>query len=1144
MSTSQSPLLSPSMKSTDQVDFIAPFSTYIQNAYQEDPSKYLGEINTLNKLRIDMTDAGNDLTGRDILYRYYGQLDLLDLRFPIDEKNIKISFNWYDAFTGVEVSQYSVAYEKACVIFNIATVCAKIAQSQNRFEPAQLKLSFNYLQCAAGLYNYINDNFLHAPSVDLSRDSIKAIVDIMLAQAQECFIEKVLMEKKKGSIVSKLAAQCSNMYSVAGDGMQEESVKGQFDKHWFEIVKIKAKYFQALAHYHKTLNDKSQKYGEDIAHLTVGETLAKEAYKAAQSFGSGGFFKSEDQTSASSALMECTKVLLNLLTERKVSSIKDNDLIYHDLVPNLDTLNPIEKVNATKQLAFADICQNGASDIPNIIGPDIFQKLVPLSVHESSSMYSEEKAKILRSQQNIVDAANQELQATLDSMNVVSTLDKLKKSLKNGMDNYGLHLPNEALGWCSKVRGEGAANIDELAGVVEVLKKRIAETMDECGLQLDKEQHDCETLRSKYLDKWTQPVSATLTSKMRQDLNQNRNTFEKAKSTDSQLFSRILDSQPVIDILKRPIEEVEAVFASKVLEQKESSTLIDGDGFNVLGEQVMIEKLEGLVHRLQLLKKERNEVLNELKEKIHNDDISSLLLLNKNRESQVFQAELVKFKTQTQKISNTLNQQKQLLSEASKEIEKLVQTSVTFKNLEKKESKIYLVLKEWKKGFDLYKEALEGLTNGVEFYSNLQEIIESLKKEIFKFVNNRTEERVLLIKRIDDQQAEIGQRVLKDQLYKLSINNPGATGSVTSNPATSPYVNNNYSVQSSNAKPAAALYPSLNGPLQGSYGNSTSPGGQQSYPSLNSLPQNYNQTSVSYPLQQTSISSPSTMQSTTSGPSNPSYYNLTHPQNYNNLNSQAYASNYSNTPRPDHPTSGPPASYPTSTSLHTFPTTTSYTNYSNAPSQGNNYAPAAPASTYPNNIPLQASSNHQHANQPPTQATYGGSSANQSYYQPNPTGYPVPQQQQPPYGNSNTGSNQINKQPYNSSLYENKQSLGGLPPAVPPKQASYSTYQQPVSQPLYQQGANASYQHHQNNAATLPQQHFSQPPMPPHSQQNYNYYQQSYNQQPPVQTQQHQQNYSIQQQQAHLQRPVYGVPPPSGNNYQNQQSSQQNGSLI
>ena len=93
--THLSPLLHVPTKRTDEVDFAPSFRAYIQSTYQDDPDKYANEIATLNRLRQDTRGAGKDVTGRDILYRYYGQLELLDLRFPVEEKAVKVLFTWY-----------------------------------------------------------------------------------------------------------------------------------------------------------------------------------------------------------------------------------------------------------------------------------------------------------------------------------------------------------------------------------------------------------------------------------------------------------------------------------------------------------------------------------------------------------------------------------------------------------------------------------------------------------------------------------------------------------------------------------------------------------------------------------------------------------------------------------------------------------------------------------------------------------------------------------------------------------------------------------------------------------------------------------------------------------------------------------------
>lgn len=89
-------MISVPLKATNEIDWIQPLKGYIRQTYGDDPERYAEECATLNRLRQDMRGAGKDsAAGRDLLYRYYGQLELLDLRFPVDENHIKISFTWY-----------------------------------------------------------------------------------------------------------------------------------------------------------------------------------------------------------------------------------------------------------------------------------------------------------------------------------------------------------------------------------------------------------------------------------------------------------------------------------------------------------------------------------------------------------------------------------------------------------------------------------------------------------------------------------------------------------------------------------------------------------------------------------------------------------------------------------------------------------------------------------------------------------------------------------------------------------------------------------------------------------------------------------------------------------------------------------------
>lgn len=88
-------MISCPLKQTGEIDWVAPLKAYIRNNYGDDPERYNEECNTLNRLRQDMRGAGRDTAaGRDLLYRYYGQLELLDLRFPVEENHVKILFTW------------------------------------------------------------------------------------------------------------------------------------------------------------------------------------------------------------------------------------------------------------------------------------------------------------------------------------------------------------------------------------------------------------------------------------------------------------------------------------------------------------------------------------------------------------------------------------------------------------------------------------------------------------------------------------------------------------------------------------------------------------------------------------------------------------------------------------------------------------------------------------------------------------------------------------------------------------------------------------------------------------------------------------------------------------------------------------------
>ena len=85
---------------------------------------------------------------------------------------------------------------------------------------------------------YINDNFLHAPSTDLSRDTVKLLSNIMLAQAQECVCQTQIREGKTGKIVAKLANQASLLFGAVMEGINEHISQGVFERNWWNFCQV------------------------------------------------------------------------------------------------------------------------------------------------------------------------------------------------------------------------------------------------------------------------------------------------------------------------------------------------------------------------------------------------------------------------------------------------------------------------------------------------------------------------------------------------------------------------------------------------------------------------------------------------------------------------------------------------------------------------------------------------------------------------------------------------------------------------------------------------------------------------------------------------------------------------------------------
>jgi len=490
------------------------------------------------------------------------------------------------------------------------------------------------------MFTYINENFLHAPSTDLSRDTVKTLINIMLAQAQEVFLEKVIADGKKSGMLAKLAAQAGFLYAQAVEGVQENVQKGIFERVWLLLCQvwlpcltelgqadlfiwqIKQNFMDSLAQYLQALADsEGGKYGLAIARLHLAEDLAKEALRTSQSFPNSPPPTSNLSSETGPALVQINKRHLALAQEKLVALMKENDFIYHQTVPAEAAIPMVPKTVAARAIPVQELYQG--DDINRIIGPDIFQKIVPMKVTESASLYDEEKAKLVRAETERADLANAEMVAALDYLKLPGSL----KLLKNGFENE-IEVDDEFRTWCDDIAHKPETLEERFVGLKRD-KKRIVEILDRSSRGLDTEESVCEKMRAKYLDEWTQQPSSRLTQTLRADIRSYREAVDEAINSDNLLFAQYRGVKAEIEEMRNAGERAEegavddlwvsraGVVNGGFSGDRGGETLLDVDegdsGVTVLEQ---IERVEELLKKLNLIKRERAQVLKDLKEKV------------------------------------------------------------------------------------------------------------------------------------------------------------------------------------------------------------------------------------------------------------------------------------------------------------------------------------------------------------------------------------------------------------------------------------------------------------------------------------------------------------------------------------------------
>lgn len=370
-----------------------------------------------------------------------------------------------------------------------------------------------------------------APVEDMDIVTLESLQDLLLAQAQECFWQKAVMDGYKDASIAKLAARVSDLYSTAGDwAVQSAAISSE----WIHHMAAKHHHFAAAAQYRQACDClEKRKYGEEVARLRDSMLCVNEALKEGRY--------------VNKTVLNDLNGLKTKVSEDLKRAEKDNDLIYLNPVPPKSELKTLDRANMVLARVPKEV-----SEPQDFLGDDgefgrpLFAQLVPFAVHIAASIYEERRDRLVNTQ--IIDeleSLNTKIHDTLRSLGLPGSLQALEKPLG---------IPPTLLAHAEEIRH---------ADAITRLQRSFSDTAklaasDEAAFHdgresLLAEEAEDSRLRAHFgTARWTRPASRAAAPKLHAQLAEIAGYLASAAASDALVHAKFRACEPLLRVLAGP----------------------------------------------------------------------------------------------------------------------------------------------------------------------------------------------------------------------------------------------------------------------------------------------------------------------------------------------------------------------------------------------------------------------------------------------------------------------------------------------------------------------------------------------------------------------------------------------------------------
>ncbi|CAG2059549.1 unnamed protein product, partial [Timema podura] len=507
-------------------------------------------------------------------------------------------------------------------------------------------------------------------------------------------------------------------------------------QNWKRYVKFKIAYHTCVSLlYQGQQAEEQQKMGERVAFYQAAAEKLEEANKLSK-----GMDNAE-------AINEALTFTMDVVEGKKKAAKNENEFIYHEEVPEKDTLPEVKGASLVKGIPF-DV------NDPEVSGPDIFGRLVPMKAHEASSLYSEEKAKLLRKVGAMIDEKDQSLftymtSLQLEHLNLFSEPERLPQekpppvhpteirtsispssavelNTTGALANYA----TEAVDRCAALSAKPSAIQD----LVDAMGK-LADTYQdvESMLQEVKELLEQEEAREKeYQEVMGNRPPSIVATDLTREARKYEEAHAKASESNQTLHKAMTMNISNLRILSLPLDELDSQIPSlKVLDSPADDS--------------SRKEMQHLVNKVEEMKRQRSMLATQLRDSITQDDITRQLVTRTGEPlDTIFSQEMQKHeryllsKSESHLLNKNLLAQENILKALTDAYARYAGTrKATNEIIRKRESIINGLIAS----YDAYEDLLAKSSKGLEFYRKLETNVSKLLQRVKGTCRVQEEER-------------------------------------------------------------------------------------------------------------------------------------------------------------------------------------------------------------------------------------------------------------------------------------------------------------------------------------------------------------------------------------------------------------------